>query len=63
MDSKMYSFFERTKYIIMEDKKFKTESFMKVSDLTKFLNAKHLLKENIVGLLPMGEFVFLIYIE
>lgn len=47
----------------MEDKKFKTESFMKVSDLVKFLNAKHLLKENIVGLLPMGEFVFLIYIE
>lgn len=47
----------------MEDKKFKLESFMKVSELVKFMNTKRLTKEDIVGILSKEDFYFLIYID
>lgn len=47
----------------MEDKKFKLESFMKVTELVKFLNSKELTKEDIVTILLKDDFYFLIYTE
>lgn len=47
----------------MEEKKFKTESFMSVKELVKFLNTKRLTKEDIVEILPKEDFYFLIYID
>lgn len=47
----------------MEDKKFKVESFMKISELVKFINTKKLTKEDIVSTLLKDDFVYLIYID
>ena len=47
----------------MEDKKFKVESFMKISELVKFMNTKRLTKEDIVSTLLKDDFVYLIYID
>ena len=47
----------------MEDKKFKVESFMKISELVKFMNTKKLTKEDIISTLLKDDFVYLIYID
>lgn len=47
----------------MEDKKFKVESFMKASELVKFINAKKLTKEDIISIFLKDDFVYLIYID
>lgn len=47
----------------MEDKKFKVESFMKISELVKFMNTKRLTKEDIISTLLKDDFVYLIYID
>lgn len=47
----------------MEDKKFKVESFMKISELVKFMNAKRLAKEDIISTFLKDDFVYLIYID
>ena len=47
----------------MEDKKFKVESFMKISELVKFINTKKLTKEDIISTLLKDDFVYLIYID
>lgn len=47
----------------MGEKQFKTENFFKVSELIKFMNAKHLQKEDIISIIPISEFVYLIYMD
>ena len=47
----------------MEEKKFKTESFMSVKELVNFLNSRRLRKEEIINVIPMDEFLFLIYLD
>ena len=47
----------------MEDKKFKVESFMKISELVKFMNTKRLTKEDIVSTFLKDDFFYLIYID
>ncbi len=47
----------------MEDKKFKVESFMKMSELVKFINTKKLTKEDIISTILKDDFVYLIYID
>ena len=47
----------------MEEKKFKVESFIKISELVKFMNTKKLVKDDIVSILPNDDLLFLIYID
>lgn len=47
----------------MEDKKFKVESFMKVTELVKFMNTKRLSKNDIISIIPKDDFLFLIYVD
>lgn len=47
----------------MVERQFKTENFFKVNELTKFINAKHLQREDIISIFPLNEFVYLIYLD
>lgn len=47
----------------MEDKKFKVESFMKVTELVKFMNTKRLSKNDIISIISKDDFLFLIYVD
>ena len=47
----------------MEDKKFKVESFMRVTELVKFMNTKRLSKNDIISIIPKDDFLFLIYVD
>jgi len=47
----------------MENKEFKVESFMKVTELVKFMNKKRLDRGDIISIIPKDDFLFLIYID
>lgn len=47
----------------MQDRKFKIESFMKASELIKFMNIRRLSKDDIISIIPNDEFFYLIYID